>query len=258
LVLFGAGLLGILSLIPYVRRQLNKAVASAPEPPKLPVPVMMALALFQSSALLAVAVLGGLRLAPRLGLRSHLASWTNGMGLQAPSDRNFRQEIAPAMIGAIITPVLIFTGEALFRPWTGEALAQMEEEQPRSFSYTLMGVLYGGITEELLMRWGVVSLVARLFWRQRAERNAEGTSPPAAVMVGAIVLAALLFGVGHLPAVAALVALTPALIVRTVLLNAAGGIVFGYLYWKKSLEAAMVAHGGSHVVLSLVQTVRRQ
>jgi membrane protease YdiL (CAAX protease family) len=72
----------------------------------------------------------------------------------------------------------------------------------------------------------------------------------------AIVISAVLFGVGHLPALAQSVALTPALIARTVLLNAIAGILFGWLYWRRSLETAMVAHASFHIPLlglSLVQ-----
>lgn len=254
-LLYSVGLLGILSLIPYLRRQIDKVVRSAEEPPNVPAPLMVVLALVQSSALLAVAVFGGLKLAPRLGLRSHLVS---SVGKYSPriSAEAFGRELRSALFGAVLTSALIFLGEALFRPWTGEALERLEEEEPRSPSLTVMGVLYGGLTEELLMRWGLVSLLAELSRRVRGEGASEGQAPTGGTMWGAILLAALLFGVGHLPALAALVTLTPALVARTILLNAAGGIIFGVLFWKESLEAAMVAHGGSHVVMSLTQWVR--
>jgi hypothetical protein len=32
-----------------------------------------------------------------------------------------------------------------------------------------------------------------------------------------------------------------------VLLNALGGVLFGWLFWRRSLEAAMVAHATTHV-----------
>ena len=256
LALFGLGLLGILSLVPYARRQVEKAIGKAPETQKLPAPLLVVLALVQSAVLLALAVFGGLKLAPRLGLRSHVASWAGGGGTERATG-GLGEESRLALVGALLTPTLIFLGEALFRPWTGEALARLEEELPRTRSLTLMGVLYGGITEELLMRWGLVSLFARLLQRVRGDGDRE-TSPAAPVMWGAIGIAAVLFGVGHLPAVAALVTLTPALITRTILLNTAGGAIFGFLYWKESLEAAMLAHGGSHVIMSLVQWVRER
>ena len=47
---------------------------------------------------------------------------------------------------------------------------------------------------------------------------------------------------GHLPAIAALTPLTPIVILRTVGLNALLGLAFGWLFWRRGLEHAMVAH----------------
>ena len=59
----------------------------------------------------------------------------------------------------------------------------------------------------------------------------------------AVVLAALVFGIGHIPAaVAAGVARAPLQGTRIVVLNMLAGTVFGALYWKLGLEHAMVAH----------------
>jgi membrane protease YdiL (CAAX protease family) len=58
-----------------------------------------------------------------------------------------------------------------------------------------------------------------------------------------------LFGVGHLPAAAALVgALTRGVVVFIVAANSVFGVLFGYLYWKRGLETAIIAHATAHVV----------
>jgi membrane protease YdiL (CAAX protease family) len=44
-----------------------------------------------------------------------------------------------------------------------------------------------------------------------------------------IILAAILFGIGHLPATAQIVDLTGIVIVRAIVLNGIGGIIFGWL-----------------------------
>jgi hypothetical protein len=64
--------------------------------------------------------------------------------------------------------------------------------------------------------------------------------------------AAVLFGLGHLPAVAAIAPLTSMLVVRTVLLNALAGVVFGWFFWRRSLESAMLAHASAHVGFALM------
>jgi hypothetical protein len=53
-----------------------------------------------------------------------------------------------------------------------------------------------------------------------------------------------------LPAVRAMVPFTPVVVTRTVLLNAIAGVAFGWLFWRRSLEAAMIADATGHVVPS--------
>jgi Type II CAAX prenyl endopeptidase Rce1-like len=60
--------------------------------------------------------------------------------------------------------------------------------------------------------------------------------------------AAVLFGLGHLPATAAVAPLSAALLVRAVVLNGAAGLVFGELYKRHGLEWAMASHFGVDIV----------
>ena len=97
------------------------------------------------------------------------------------------------------------------------------------------------------MRLGLMTL---LVW---VGAQLTRTSAPRPVVVWtAIVITALLFGAGHLPTTAAMLPLTPLVIARALLLNGIGGIVFGWLYWKRGLLAAMLAHFSADVVLHVV------
>lgn len=107
-------------------------------------------------------------------------------------------------------------------------------------------MLYGGITEELLLRWGLMTALTWLAWRFLQHRRG---SPRAASIGLAIVVSALLFGAGHLPAAAALIGeLTGGMVAFVVGVNAAFGALFGYLFWRYGLEAAMIAHAMAHLV----------
>ncbi|MDZ5810800.1 CPBP family intramembrane glutamic endopeptidase [Halorubrum sp. AD140] len=118
-----------------------------------------------------------------------------------------------------------------------------------------MRLLYGGITEEILLRWGVMAPIAFVCWRLRNRLRERTKTPPAAVMWVAFVASAVAFGAGHLPALASTVDLTTALVLRTVLLNAVVGVALGWLFWRRSLETAIVAHAAFHVVLVGVSAV---
>jgi membrane protease YdiL (CAAX protease family) len=64
-----------------------------------------------------------------------------------------------------------------------------------------------------------------------------------------ITVSALLFGAGHLPAVVALVGpLNASAVVWVIGVNTAFGFLFGYLFWRRGLASAMVAHALTHVV----------
>ena len=82
-------------------------------------------------------------------------------------------------------------------------------------------------------------------------KTSEG-KPTAAVFWIANILAAVLFGLGHLPTTSLLVALTPLVVTRAVILNGLIGIVCGWLYWKRGLESAMVAHFSADLVLHVL------
>lgn len=89
-------------------------------------------------------------------------------------------------------------------------------------------VLYGAITEEVLIRWGLMTVMIWLPWRVWQRKS--GT-PKSVYVVGAMVLTAGLFGVGHLPAATAIrIQLTAPVIAYIVISNMLPGILFGVLY----------------------------
>ncbi len=78
----------------------------------------------------------------------------------------------------------------------------------------------------------------------------RGGAPKPAYFVGAILISSLVFGVGHLPvAYMILPEATTALTLFVVVANSIFGLVAGYLYWKRGLESAMLAHMLAHVLL---------
>jgi len=243
LVLLALGLPGILSLIPTIISQLG---ALPSELADMGMPLVVALALLNPLILLALGVTMGTLLAHRVGLRSLVAEKVRQGAAIWPQ---LRPHIAMAFVAGLIFAVVVLGLDALINPFAGTALenASAAGESPTIgalLTQLLLGLLYGGIVEELLLRWGVMTLLVWIGWR--AAQRGQGLPRPALVWT-AIVLSALLFGIGHLPAMASMVTLTPLIIFRTVLLNALGGLLFGWLFWRRNLETAMVAHAAAHV-----------
>jgi len=251
LALVALGVPGVLTLIPMTLAQLD---ALPPEMLELPVPLTVALALLNPLILLAIAVAVGTLLAHRVGLRSLVAEKVRYGTAIWPQLRPY---IKLAFVAGIIFAVVVLGLDALINPFAGTELASATAagETPTIWALLtqlLLGLLYGGIVEELLLRWGVMTLFVWIGWR--VAQRGQGAPRPALVWT-AIILAALLFGIGHLPALASMVTLTPRIVIRTVLLNALGGIVFGWLFWKRNLETTMVAHAATHVGFFIVNVV---
>jgi membrane protease YdiL (CAAX protease family) len=111
----------------------------------------------------------------------------------------------------------------------------------------LLGSVSAGITEELLLRLGLVTFLVWLGTKLVRRRQ-----PSPAVVWAAIGVAALVFGLGHLPLAASLAPLTALMVVRTLVLNGFAGLVFGWVYWQHGLVAAMVAHTSADIVLHVL------
>ena len=113
----------------------------------------------------------------------------------------------------------------------------------------LLASFYGGLDEEILMR---LFLVSGLVWiLSRFWQNTRGMPANGAYWT-AILLAALLFGLGHLPATKNITPLTPMLVIRAITLNGIAGIAFGWLYWQYGLEAAMLSHFCADILLHVL------
>lgn len=238
LALLGLGTAGILSLIPTALRQVESL---PPELMDLPPQLVTALALVNPLILLLIAIVMGNLLAQRVGLRSLVAEKVSH---GTPLWQQLRPHLPLAFGLGFLFAFVVLGLDAILNPFGGAELTLETTTLTGIFSQLLLGLLYGGIVEEILLRWGVMSLLVWLGWRVILRK--EGAVSPA-MFWGAIILAAVLFGIGHLPALANMVALTPLLVIRTILLNALGGILFGWLFWRRGLEVAMVAHAAAHV-----------
>lgn len=112
----------------------------------------------------------------------------------------------------------------------------------------LSGMLYGGVTEEIMMRWGLMALITvgvRRVVRPSSERAMTGT-----VLAGALV-SSLLFAAGHLPALALQGDLVIAAVIRTLGLNLLAGLLFAAVFARHGLLVAMACHAGFHVGVAL-------
>jgi membrane protease YdiL (CAAX protease family) len=238
-ILLAAGLSGVLALLPLMV-DLVESQAFGPVP-DMPLAAVIGLALLQNGVLLALFIFIGLRLSERLGLRMPLVlALANGQPVQ-----NVMAFVRPGVLLGAATGVALIGLEALlFLRHLPPALAALFDVP--LWKRLLGGVIYGGITEELIMRLFLLSSIA---WLLAKVLKTPSGAPRSGVFWLAIVIVAILFGLGHLPITAALTPLTSLLVVRALVLNGVAGIVFGYLYWRHGLESAMLGHMSAHLVM---------
>jgi hypothetical protein len=241
LILLGLALLGTLAVLPY---SLALSGSKLPEI-KIPKPLMLVISVLQTTILMAVATGVGLLAAKPVGLGApYLEAALAGEPLPG--------SILGPLLLALGLSLAVFSLIALFERYVfaPHVPAAIRQADVRTQAWKrFLASFYGGLGEEILMRLflvsGLVWLLGR-FWTQ-----ADGM-PAVGAYWTAIVLASVLFGLGHLPTTKALAPLTPMLIVRAVVLNGIGGITFGWLYWQYGLEAAMISHFGADILLHLV------
>jgi len=205
-------------------------------PPPFDPALLSVLMVAQPTVLMLLAVLLGLWAAPKVGL-------------DAPAVRAWaeRRPILPALVPQLAPAA-----------WAGLAMAVMLVGfwwvvRAQAFAAPVIALemplatklLYGGIVEELLLRWGVMSLFVWIAWRL----GGAARPVPGWAVWSALVASSILFAAGHLPVLFVLLPDAPGWFVGMALMgNFMPGLLFGWLYWRHGLEAAMVAHALAHLL----------
>jgi membrane protease YdiL (CAAX protease family) len=235
ILLWSAGTLGAVTVTAGLLPQLSAKI-----PLPAPLWLITAASIFQSALLVALAVWGGVALAPAVGLRAPVFE---AAARRLPILSALKPQILPGLIAGVLGGLLLFASLRL----SPAAIAALQGQ----FNPPLHArILYGGITEEVLLRWGLMTAFTWLAWR--LFQGKCGAVKPVLTWL-AIAVSALLFGVGHLPVASFLIgSLNGPVVLFVVGLNATFGLVFGWLFWRRGLESAMIAHAMTHFVSHLV------
>lgn len=234
------GSAGVLLALPYTLA-VNPVIA---EQAPLPFPIFVAAQVAQTAVTLFLGGWLALKAGQAIGLDSPIArAWVY---------KTERRGFEPGrVVKAVVVGLFLgFTLLALDR-WIFLPRLPRVDAAPAAVArwQALLASFYGAVTEELLLRLIFMTLIAWLLVRLLGEAEIV---PREMLFSTAIVASAVLFGIGHLPAAAAVWGLTPPVVMRVVLLNAAAGVPFGFLYWRWGLEYAMIAHFAADVALHVV------
>lgn len=240
-ILLAAGILGTIAIFPFILTLQGDALSELP----LAIPIVLMASLAQTAVFLSIAIFIGLLLGKKVGLGTPIISnWLAGQSIKT---RLKSVGLLSVKLG-VLAGVLIIGFDLIFSLFI-EPITAITPPVWQGF----LASFYGGIVEEILMRLFLVTTLVWIMWKLTKRSDEE--RPSSSIVWIAIFSAAVVFGLGHLPATAALTALTPVIIFRAVLLNGIGGIIFGWLFWKKGLEAAIIAHFSADIVLHVILTL---
>lgn len=129
--------------------------------------------------------------------------------------------------GFLLPPIILLADRLLF---AGISMERVRAFVAQPLTTKLQIVATAGIVEELVFRVVISTLVAWIVWLVTKRQTA-------AIWTG-IVVAAVAFGLAHV----ANLANVPHPYLRAITLNGIAGLALGWLYWRRGLEWAVLAH----------------
>jgi hypothetical protein len=173
---------------------------------------------------------------------------------EAIGDQIRRMFLPAVMIGICGSVIILLLDSYVFGPPLQNELNLLGINLPESINppawQGLLASFYGGFNEETLLRLFVMTLIGAI---GAAVYKKMDQKLPVGIFWVANILAAVLFGLGHLPTTKAIGLPMDFLVVtRAIVLNGLLGVGFGWLYWKYGLESAMLSHFSADIVLHVL------
>src|ERR1051326_7164693 len=230
------------AVLPYIFGLSPKLISAATL--KMPLPLIIVLQLMQSTIVFGGLIALGLILARKVGIEMPVLQWwlyRKGGGILRHS---FREPILSGIAVAGLS-LLVFYTVFLSRipewPIAAEAALPIWKR--------FLACFYGAINEEVLARLFFFSLI---LWLLRKLAREKSPRSGRLVFWVANLIVSVLFALGHIPAAKLLMPITPLVIIALLTINGAASLLFGYLCWKRGLEAAMIAHFCADFTLHLI------
>jgi hypothetical protein len=237
-VLFLAAIVGGLAILPYSFELVKLAGQS--KALKMSKPKLILLSLLQTAVLFAIVIAVGLLTAHAIGIGAPYFE----ARLAHTLIPTLTPMLSEALILGVVGGLFLFLFDYLFLSYLPKIL--VDTTRTTTIWQNLAASFYGGVNEELLMRLFGFSVIA---WLLSRVWHTQTHMPTVVVLWTANIIMAIIFGLGHLPTTKNLVGkLTPFLTIRALLLNGMIGLVCGWLFWQKGIEAAMLAHFSADII----------
>lgn len=238
-ILLTASLFSIIAIMPYIMTVQGDILRTAP----VPLPLVILVAIIQSFILIAILLFIGLKLSKKLGFKIPILE---GYINKQKINTDIRVTIKISILLGCLAGIIIILLDFLFIKLGTNVMGQTSIPVWQGF----LASFYGGISEEIIMRLFFMTFILWLI--SKLVKVKTELVKNNLLVWSAIIISSILFGLGHLPVTTTLTTITPLVIFRALLLNGVGGLVFGWLYWKKGLEFAMIAHFSADIMLHVI------
>jgi len=184
----------------------------------------------------------GLWLSARANLGAPLlVRWLSGIALSNLVER--KVVITSILLGGLVGALMLVQLELQ------ESILPMGEAKfhhPSALP-NLFAAFSAGVTEEIMFRLGLVSLVVALL-----QFLTKTETPSNLIVWSGILVVGLVFGLTHLPVAGTYYELTPVVVGTIVMGNVVTGTAFGWVFWRYGLIMAMLAHFSFDVVFHVL------
>ena len=238
-VLLLLSIFSIILVFPYAISIQSEALSTI----LIPIPILLLLSIIQSTILFSIVIFIGLNLSKKLKISKILLS---DIIYKKESIKNLNFFLKYSIISGLLTWLLIYLLDLIFI----KLGLQIVNNIDFSFWKSFFASFYWWIGEEILLRLFFMTFVVWIL--SKITKIKEKVSDNNKIMWSSIIISAITFGLFHLPIVANIIDLTPLVIIRTITLNWIWGVIFGRIYWKKSLESAMISHFSADIVLHVI------
>jgi hypothetical protein len=210
----------------------------------IPFPVAIVMLIIQSAIYSSIAIFIGLFLGKKVGLGALIMEdWLKKESM----GKNLRPVLKISIVLGILIGASLFVLDRFAFAYFIEPVTAFQEKAP--LWQRILVSFYGGISEEVFTRLFLVTLI---IWAIQKLLKRKDSKSEALAAWSSIIIVSVVFGLGHLPMTATFTTITPLVVLRAIVLNSIAGIAFGWLYWKKGLEAAIISHFSTDIVLHVI------
>jgi len=209
-----------------------------------PLFLFIAAVFIQTTIMFSIFIFIGLLLGNKVGLGTPLIEdWLNGKSIK---DR-LKPVLTISIVLGILVGISLFILDRFVFAVFVEPVTTSQAKPP--LWQRFLASFYGGIGEEIAMRLFLMTLIV---WMSYKIARTKDNKPTTVGVWSAIIIISVIFGLGHLPMTAQFTAITPVVVIRAIVLNGIAGVAFGWLYWKRGLESAIISHFSADIILHVI------